>query len=54
MQDGPEGGNLRIKLQRINDSMHLYYTILLLYWRNNIVAQADPIKCITKFLQIYI
>lgn len=29
MQDGPGGGNLRMKLQSINDLMYLYYTILL-------------------------
>lgn len=53
MQDSLEGGNLRMKLQSINDLMYLYYTILL-YWRNDIVAQADPIKWIAKFLRIQI
>lgn len=53
MQGGPEGSNLRMKLQSINDLIHLYYTILL-YWRNDIVAQADPIKCIVKFSRIQI
>lgn len=48
MQGGLEGGNLRMKLQGINDLIHPYYAIP----GNDIVTRADPINCIVKFSQI--
>lgn len=45
MQDGLEGGNLRMKSQGINDLIRLYCANP----GNDIVAWADPINYIAKF-----
>lgn len=44
MQDGLEGGNLRMKSQGINDLIRPYAIP-----GNDIVAWADPINFIAKF-----
>lgn len=45
MQDGLEGGNLRMKSRGINDLIRPYCANP----GNNIVAWIDPINCIAKF-----